>query len=99
MIFKKEFPPSDEEIAAYKRGEEFDPEKSYIEVCVQGLNFKLILFRVIACFTTYVRDLLELQMRYSRTPPKLYKYYIISHMLHPVLLRKAKSHLNPLTWF
>lgn len=27
MIFKKEFPPSEEEIAAYKRGEEWDPEK------------------------------------------------------------------------
>uniref|UniRef100_A0A023G613 Putative actin-binding protein n=1 Tax=Amblyomma triste TaxID=251400 RepID=A0A023G613_AMBTT len=28
MIFKKEFAPSDEELAAYRRGEEWDPEKA-----------------------------------------------------------------------
>ncbi|KAK3740264.1 hypothetical protein QZH41_017830, partial [Actinostola sp. cb2023] len=29
MLFKKEFPPPDEELEAYRNGEEYDPETAH----------------------------------------------------------------------
>jgi hypothetical protein len=42
MIFKREFAPSDDELAALRRGEEWDPEKAkQLAQQVMGMIFKM----------------------------------------------------------